>query len=73
MAFASLGRDAREVADEMDAIIERIDHSGALAKIREHAAANRIPLPQVSVTEAARALRVYAGLLFQISGKLARR
>ena len=72
MACASLARETREVGDELDALLDRIGNSGALALIRQHAAASRIHLPQANLSEAVRTLRIYAGILFQVSGKLAR-
>ncbi len=68
----AIGRDTREVADELEAVLERLSSTGAASEVRKHAAANGISLPQVNLAEAVKALRVYAGCLFQISGKLAR-
>lgn len=69
---ASLGYGTREVADDLEAVLDRLSSTGAAFEIRKHASASRIPLPQVNLAEAVKALRVYAGCLFQISGKLAR-
>lgn len=69
---ASLGYGTREVADEMESLLDRLSSTGAVSEIRKHASASRIALPQVNLSEAVKALRVYAGCLFQISGKLAR-
>jgi len=60
------------VADDLEAVLGLLSSTGAVSEIRKHAAASRIPLPQVNLAEAVKALRVYAGCLFQISGKLAR-
>lgn len=69
---ASLGYGTREVADELEAVLDRLSSTGAVSEIRKYASASRIPLPQVNLAEAVKALSVYTGCLFQISGKLAR-